>query len=90
MVNEKVSLLTLVVINDGAGYQERLGLARRMLLRNRSDQNIAAAGWLRIASDAARKWERQFSEGKLEYTTRDVLQVADELAEYYAQHLSEF
>jgi hypothetical protein len=82
--------LALTITSDGAGYQRRVELARMAISRRPGDARIAAGGWVRVAVDGARAWERQFGTyGETKFSTMDILRAAVELADYYATHLAE-
>lgn len=83
-------LALTVTSSDGAGYPRHVALARMAVSERPGDARIAAGGWVRVAVDAARAWERQFGTmAENHFSTADILRAAAEIADYYAKHLAE-
>lgn len=84
-------LALTITSSDGAGYPRHVALARMARYKvTPAKARMAAEGWVRVASDAARKWERQFGTmAATKFSTADILQAAVDVADYYAKHLAE-
>lgn len=83
-------LALTITSSDGAGYPRHVALARMALNAKPERARMAAEGWVRVASDAARNWERQFGTmAATKFSTADILQAAVAVADYYAKHLAE-
>jgi hypothetical protein len=82
--------LALTIINESHGYSMRCGIGERVMTRDPAMHRSAAAAWVAIAVEGARRYQRQFSEdGSLCFTARDILTAAGELADYYENHARE-
>lgn len=71
--------LALTIINTGEGYKERCDAARM-------SAGNGALVFTSIARQAARTYEKA---SDCVFTTADILAVANEIAEYYADHVKE-
>jgi hypothetical protein len=80
----KAEQIMLTVVNTGEGYRERCGLARESAVS--VAQHAVATRWLQIARNTARDLRNQFGDT---FTTRDILEAAILLADYYAEHVKE-
>lgn len=72
--------LALTIINTGEGYEERCQLAR---------QDSPILLWLPIVAQAAVAYDREFRSKQPIFTPGDVRECAQELAEYYKEHVAE-
>ncbi|HEX3525098.1 MAG TPA: hypothetical protein VHT52_23790, partial [Stellaceae bacterium] len=82
--------LALTIINEGEGYSMRCEIGERALTRDHALHWSAAAAWMAIALEGAKKYQRRFGEpGSVCFTARDILTAAGELADYYENHARE-
>ncbi len=72
--------LSLCIINDGKTYQLRLAIAQGRI------EPLKAQQWVRYTGDMARAHTNQFKEA---FSAADILAVAAEMEEYYADHIKE-
>jgi hypothetical protein len=83
-ISPEAQELALTVINDGAGYLGRCGIARN------PSPHYRAGEWAAIATHAAMAFDREFSPaGGSHFTASDILQAAVELEAYYDAHVTE-
>ncbi len=81
--------LALTIINDGKGYDDRCRTARLAAYPDSRASN-SARRWLDITITGACAYDKQFrSPGESSFSVEDLLLAAVELAEYYAQHITE-
>ena len=87
---EAPSELALTIINEGSTYRARCDLARLAAADlSAGIQRHIAQEWLHRTAEAARKYDAQFRPGEPGYMAREILAAALEIADYYAQHITE-
>ena len=92
--NTEAHELALTIINDGAQYRARANLAIREHFHKLGapayTARLCAAEWLTHAYNGATAYKRQFGSPKAScFTTKDIMQAALELRDYYERHVRE-